>query len=78
LSAAPAELQQDADRAAKNKKRAMNRKAYKVNEVASLLGLGRTTIYRLIDLGQLSRIKIGATTLIPAEDVDALLQRGAA
>lgn len=56
----------------------MNRKAYKVNEVATLLGLGRTSIYRLMGEGVLTRIKIGATTLIPAADVDALLQRGTA
>lgn len=56
----------------------MNRRAYKINEVASLLGLGRTSIYRLIGEGTLKRIKIGASTLIPAEDVEALLLRGAA
>ncbi len=53
----------------------MKRKAYKVNEVATILGIGRTTIYRLIATGQLQRLKIGASTLIPADDVDALLQR---
>lgn len=52
----------------------MTRKAYKIAEVATLLGLGRTTIYRLIEQGDLSRIKVGASTLIPAEDVDALLR----
>lgn len=56
----------------------MDRKAYKLNEVAQTLGLGRTTIYKLLREGELRKIKIGATTLIPAESLDALLQRHAA
>lgn len=55
----------------------MNRKAYKVNEVAETLSVGRTTIYKLINNGELQRIKIGATTLITAASVDELLQRNA-
>jgi len=55
----------------------MNRKAYKVNEVAEALGLSRTTIYKLINLGELKRIKLGASTLISADSVDALLARNA-
>lgn len=54
------------------------RKAYKVNEVAAILGLGRTTIYRLISDGELQRIKIGSSTLIPAADIEALLNRPSA
>jgi excisionase family DNA binding protein len=56
----------------------LHRKAYKVNEVAQALGLGRTTIYKLINRGDLRRIKVGATTLIAADSVEALLQRDAA
>lgn len=56
----------------------MDRKAYKLNEVAQTLGLGRTTIYKLIGQGELQKIKLGATTLISAESLDALLQRHAA
>lgn len=56
----------------------MERKAYKVNEVVALLGIGRTSIYRLINEGCLNRVKVGATTLIPAEDIEALLRRRAA
>ena len=55
----------------------MNRKTYKVNEVAEVLGLSRTTIYKLINLGELTRIKLGASTLISADSVDALLSRNA-
>jgi excisionase family DNA binding protein len=53
----------------------VERRAYKVHEVAAVLGLGRTTIYKLIQDGHLTRIKIGASTLIPANDVEALLRR---
>lgn len=56
----------------------MNRKTYKINEVAQSLGLSRTTIYKLIGQGKLRRIKIGATTLIAAESVDDLLKQNAA
>ncbi len=56
----------------------MVRMTYTIDEVATLLGLGRTTIYKLIDEGHLTRIKIGARTLIPARDVEALIQCEAA
>lgn len=55
----------------------LDRKAYKLNEVAHMLGLGKTTIYKLIDQGELQKIKLGATTLIAADSLDALLQRHA-
>ncbi|WP_321326839.1 helix-turn-helix domain-containing protein [uncultured Parasphingorhabdus sp.] len=55
----------------------MQRKTYKVNEVVRILGIGRTTIYKLIGQGELQRIKIGASTLISADSVDALLRRNA-
>ncbi|MCK0129228.1 helix-turn-helix domain-containing protein [Erythrobacter sp. F6033] len=55
----------------------MQRKTLKVKEVAQALGISRTTIYKLISQGELQRIKLGASTLIAAESVDALLQRHA-
>lgn len=54
------------------------RMTYSVNEVVNMLGLGRTTVYRLIEEGRLSRVKVGTRTLILATDVDALLQPQAA
>lgn len=56
----------------------MQRKTYKVNEVAGILGIGRTTIYKLINQGELQRIKLGASTLIAADSLDALLSRNTA
>lgn len=55
----------------------LNRKAYKINEVAHALGLGKTTVHKLIREGELQKIKLGRSTLIPAESVEALLQRHA-
>lgn len=59
------------------KKLNMNRKAYKINEVAEALSLSRTTIYKLIGQGELQRIKLGASTLIAADSIESLLQRNA-
>ncbi|QIG54490.1 helix-turn-helix domain-containing protein [Altererythrobacter sp. BO-6] len=55
----------------------MNRKTYKIDEVAQALGLGKTTIHKLIREGELQKIKLGRSTLILAESVDSLLQRHA-
>jgi excisionase family DNA binding protein len=52
----------------------LERKTYRVNEVVRSTGLGRSTIYKLMEEGKLSRIKVGSITLIPAADVDALLR----
>lgn len=35
----------------------MERKTYRINEVVEITGLGRSTIYKLIDEGELRRIK---------------------
>jgi excisionase family DNA binding protein len=52
--------------------------SYSVRDVAEMLGLGRTTVYKLIGEGQLTRVKIGARTLIPAADVRVLMAAGQA
>jgi excisionase family DNA binding protein len=46
-----------------------------VNEVADVLGCGRTTVYDLIDKGQLTRIKVGRLTRIPPSEVDRFVRR---
>jgi excisionase family DNA binding protein len=60
------------------KEETVERKTHRVSEVVKITGLGRSTIYKLIDEGELRRIKIGASTLIPADDVNALVQCRAA
>lgn len=56
----------------------MQRKAYKVNEATAMLGVGKSTIYKLMNEGRLHRIKVGASTLITAASIDALLLPDAA
>ena len=53
----------------------MDRKAYKIGEVAQALGVGPTTIHKLLREGELQKIKLGRSTLILAESLDALLTR---
>jgi excisionase family DNA binding protein len=48
-----------------------------VGETARMLGVSRASIYRLIGLGKLKTIKIGARRLVPLGAIDALLDGGA-
>jgi excisionase family DNA binding protein len=48
-----------------------------VGEAARMLGVSRASIYRLIGLGKLKTIKIGARRLVPLGAIDALLDGGA-
>jgi excisionase family DNA binding protein len=51
--------------------------AYRVNDAARVVGLGRSTLYELAAAGQLKMIKVAGRTLIPAESLRALLQEAA-
>jgi excisionase family DNA binding protein len=51
----------------------MDRKTYRINEVIGATGLSRSTIYKLLSTGELRRVKVGSSTLVPAADVDALV-----
>jgi len=51
--------------------------AYSIRDAATALGIGRTTLYRLIQDGQLAVVKVGARTLIPAGSLVVILDRGA-
>lgn len=55
----------------------MQRKTFKIDEVSQALGIGKTTIHKLLREGELQKIKLGRSTLILAESVEALLQRHA-
>ena len=46
-----------------------------ISEAARLLGIGRSTLYGLLNNGDLLALKIGARTLIKRTDVEALLER---
>lgn len=45
-----------------------------INEACALLGLGRSSVYRLIGDGQLEYAKIGRRTLVRVESIQALTE----
>lgn len=45
---------------------------YGIKDAAKRLGLGRSTIYNLMDDGTLDSVKIGNRRLIPSASIDAL------
>lgn len=54
---------------------AMRRVLYSVEEAASVLSVGRTPLYALIDSGELERVKIGRRSLVPADSIAAYVER---
>lgn len=53
----------------------IDRLAFSVPEAAARLGIGKTTIYKMIAGGTLRAVKIGKRTLIPANDLHMVLIR---
>jgi excisionase family DNA binding protein len=51
-------------------------KTYSINEVKRLTGLGKTTIFALLQNGTLTSVSIGRRRLIHADSVDRLLETG--
>lgn len=47
--------------------------ATSVNDAAKALGIGRTSIYRLIREGRLEAVKLGRRTLILTKSVNAIV-----
>jgi len=47
--------------------------AYSIKDAAKALGLGTTTINRMIKDGRLKAVKIGGRTLIPAAALRAII-----
>lgn len=46
-----------------------------VNQVADVLGCGRTLVYELLGRGELARVKIGRLTRIPSSELDRYVRR---
>ena len=46
---------------------------HSINETARALGLGRTTIYALINQGRLETVKLGSRTLVKTSSIMALI-----
>lgn len=51
----------------------MERLAYSINETATVLSLGRTSVYAMIADGRLESFKLGRRTLVKAESVRRLV-----
>ncbi len=46
-----------------------------VNQVADVLGCGRTLVYDLLSRGDLNRVKIGRLTRVPFSELDRYVRR---
>jgi len=46
-----------------------------VNQVADVLGCGRTMVYTLFDRGELRQVKIGRLARVPSSEVDRYVRR---
>lgn len=52
----------------------MEELAYSINRTAKTLGVGRSTIYKLIKAGQVDALKIGTRTLITTASIARLTE----
>jgi excisionase family DNA binding protein len=48
--------------------------AASVEEASTLLGVGRSTVVRMLREGKLPRVKLGARTLIPMDAIRSLVR----
>ena len=55
----------------------MERILISIREATEMLGIGRTTIYRLIAEGRLETVKIGSRRLVKVESLREIIERGA-
>ncbi len=51
----------------------VERRGYNVSEGARIIGVGRTTMHKMIREGRIRTVKIGARTIIPKSEIDRLL-----
>ena len=54
----------------------MEPRAYRVNDACRSLGIGRSTLYKLIAERKLKPITIGGRTLIPRAEIERLIAEG--
>lgn len=46
---------------------------YSINDTCRILGIGRTTVYKLISQNQLLTVKIGRSTRVQASSINAVV-----
>lgn len=51
----------------------LRQELYRAPEAARILGIGRTTVYRLMDRGDLHSVRIGTARRIPRSAIEAYL-----
>ncbi len=51
----------------------VERHGYNVSEAARIIGVGRTTMHKMIREGHIRRTKIGSRTIISRDEIDRLL-----
>jgi excisionase family DNA binding protein len=49
---------------------------YSIPDAAAQLSVSRSHLYQLIDRGLIRRVKIGARSVIPASEIDRLIEDG--
>ena len=54
----------------------VDRLAYRPGEAAEVLGIGRTTLYGLLEAGTIRSVRAGRCRLIPAGAIDEFLNGG--
>ncbi len=54
----------------------VERQGYNVSESARIVGVGRTTMHKMIREGRIRPIKIGARTIVPRSEIDRILRGG--
>lgn len=52
------------------------RRAYPIPEFATLIGISRSTVYRMMTEGRLRSVWIGHRRLIPSSELDRLIPEG--
>ena len=55
----------------------VQRRTYTVNEVATILGIGRNTAYEVCRNGDIPTIRVGGRILIPRDAIEDLLASAA-
>lgn len=53
----------------------INRRLLPVRDAIEYLGIGRSTLYKLIDSGAIPTVPIGSRTLFDIDDLDAYIER---
>lgn len=51
-------------------------RAYRVKDACSVLGIGRSSLYKLASAGKLRLVRIGGRTVVPGAEIERLAKEG--